>query len=455
MAPSRTGPQGTTMEDLRRVTGNITRIQPARPRMLPTADIVSNLVGGPLPTYGKKYGGYPTAEQFQQAIVGSLDPFVFARELASAQAAQNRADLAAQTRFQPRTPQDYDRLRAEQEALSSLLGQRIQPQGVQPDASLGRAADLAETQSRLADLYMQPDYQNVRRGRMDAQEAIRLLRREVPEELQGMNADVARDLAMRKATEDARADAYARNMERMNAIAFRQPGEETFGQTGGRSVSLSEVAAQRLGTPVTGAQAGEQTQFVREAQDLGRMNVSDLARQIAEQRYGVDPALASGMFGPEFAREFGIRQLGEAGVFPDQSIEEYIGLNQGPEALATFQQNQLQAALDKQNEGFRTADEEAYDLQLEQQTGLNVDAVAGNYSRAVARGYLENQGFVQRINEEVSNLVANPALNMEQQRNQARIAAQQYLTDTGDPVGAQILLNALLSFDFTLAFSAG
>lgn len=455
MAPSRTGPQGTTMEDLRRVTGNITRIQPARPRMLPTADIVSNLVGGPLPTYGKKYGGYPTAEQFQQAIVGSLDPFVFARELASAQVAQNRADLAAQTRFQPRTPQDYDRLRAEQEALSSLLGQRIQPQGVQPDASLGRAADLAETQSRLADLYMQPDYQNVRRGRMDAQEAIRLLRREVPEELQGMNADVARDLAMRKATEDARADAYARNMERMNAIAFRQPGEETFGQTGGRSVSLSEVAAQRLGTPVTGAQAGEQTQFVREAQDLGRMNVSDLARQIAEQRYGVDPALASGMFGPEFAREFGIRQLGEAGVFPDQSIEEYIGLNQGPEALATFQQNQLQAALDKQNEGFRTADEEAYDLQLEQQTGLNVDAVAGNYSRAVARGYLENQGFVQRINEEVSNLVANPALNMEQQKNQARIAAQQYLTDTGDPVGAQILLNALLSFDFTLAFTAG
>jgi len=115
----------------------------------------------------------------------------------------------------------------------------------------------------------------------------------------------------------------------------------------------------------------------------------------------------------------------------------------------------LQAALDKQNEGFRTADEEAYDLQLEQNTGLNVDAVAGNYSRAVARGYLENQGFVQRINGEVSNLVANPALNMEQQRNQARIAAQQYLTDTGDPVGAQILLNALLSFDFTLAFSAG
>ncbi len=455
MAPSRTGPQGTTMEDLRRVTGNITRIQPARPRMLPTADIVSNLVGGPLPTYGKKYGGYPTAEQFQQAIVGSLDPFVFARELASAQAAQNRADLAAQTRFQPRTPQDYDVLRAEQGRISDVLGQRIQPRAVQPDTSLSRAADLAEAQARLAELNMQPDYQNVQRGRMDAMETIRALRGQVPSELQNMNADVARDLAMRKATEDARTDAYARNMERMNAIAFRQPGEETLDQTGGRSVSLSEVAAQRLGTPVTGAQAGEQTQFVREAQDLGRMNVSDLARQIAEQRYGVDPALASGMFGPEFAREFGIRQLGEAGVFPDQSIEEYIGLNQGPEALATFQQNQLQAALDKQNEGFRTADEEAYDLQLEQNTGLNVDAVAGNYSRAVARGYLENQGFVQRINGEVSNLVANPALNMEQQRNQARIAAQQYLTDTGDPVGAQILLNALLSFDFTLAFSAG
>ena len=104
MAPSRTGPQGTTMEDLRRVTGNITRLQPGAPRMLPTQQIVSNIVGGPLATYGKKYGGYPTGEQFQQAIIGSLDPFVFARDLATAQAAQNRADLAAQTRFQPRTP---------------------------------------------------------------------------------------------------------------------------------------------------------------------------------------------------------------------------------------------------------------------------------------------------------------------------------------------------------------
>jgi len=455
MAPSRTGPQGTTMEDLRRVTGNITRIQPARPRMLPTADIVSNLVGGPLPTYGKKYGGYPTGEQFQQAIIGSLDPFVFARDLATAQAAQNRADLAAQTRFQPRTPQDYDRLRAEQEALSSLLGQRIQPQGVQPDASLGRAADLAETQSRLADLYMQPDYQNVRRGRMDAQEAIRLLRREVPEELQGMNADVARDLAMRKATEDARADAYARNMERMNAIAFRQPGEETFGQTGGRSVSLSEVAAQRLGTPVTGAQAGEQTQFVREAQDLGRMNVSDLARQIAEQRYGVDPALASGMFGPEFSREFGIRQLGEQGIFPDQSIEEYIGLTQGPDALAQYQQNRVQAALDKQAEGFRTAEEEAYDLELERATGINVDAAAGDRSRATARQYLTQPNFVSYINATVGDMVQNPADTAEAQKNRARLAAQDYFTQTGDPVGAEILLNALLSFDFTLGFPQG
>jgi len=454
MAPSRTGPQGTTMEDLRRVTGNITRIQPARPRMLPTADIVSNLVGGPLPTYGKKYGGYPTAEQFQQAIVGSLDPFVFARELASAQAAQNRADLAAQTRFQPRTPQDYDRLRAEQEAVSNLLARPLSP--AMP-AQIDRRAELATRQAAIGDLEAQlagtPGFMADAGDRTTGlREDIRMMRRatdEVPSNF------FTRILAGQQAAEQAKAEAYGRNMERMNAIAFRQPGEETFGQTGGRSVSLSEVAAQRLGTPVTGAQAGEQTQFVREAQDLGRMNVSDLARQIAEQRYGVDPALASGMFGPEFAREFGIRQLGEAGVFPDQSIEEYIGLNQGPEALATFQQNQLQAALDKQNEGFRTADEEAYDLQLEQNTGLNVDAVAGNYSRAVARGYLENPDFVQRINGEVSNLVANPALNMEQQRNQARIAAQQYLTDTGDPVGAQILLNALLSFDFTLAFSAG
>ena len=460
MSTERRGPQGTTMEDVRRAAG-ITKPAPLTSRApsmrlaLPVQDIVSNIVGGPLPTYGKKYGGYPTGEQFQQAIIGSIDPFIQARQLAAAQAEQNRAALGMQAQFQPRTPQDYDILRAEQGRISDVLGQRIQPQAVQPDALLSRAADLAETQARLAELYMQPDYQNVQRGRMDAQEAIRLLNRQLPSELRGMNADVARDLAMRKATEDARADAYARNMERMNVTAFRQPSAETYGQTGGRAVSMSEIAAQRLGSPVTGAQAAEQTAAQQTASALGALSASDLARQIAVQRYGVDPALASGMFGPEFNREIMVRQLGEQGVFPDQSIEEYIGMTQGADALAEFQAQQVQAALDKQAEGFRTADEESFDIGIEQQTGMNVDAVAGNYSRAVARGYLQNPAFVQRVNEEMNNLVVNPGINLEQQRNQARIAAQQYLTDTGDPVGAQMLLNALLSFDFTLAFSAG
>jgi len=306
-------------------------------------------------------------------------------------------------------------------------------------------------------------------------EDIRVLRGNVPEGTQGgMAGFIQRGLAERKAAEDAKLEAYGRQMERMNAIAFREPTEEQKAlgrelyfnpanrdasgrmiQTFVPTVEMGDVARQRLGTPVTGSQAAEQMALQEESAQLGALNVTDLARQIAQQRYGVDPALASGMFGPEFARDFAVRQLGEQNVFPDQSIEEMIGLTQGADALAAYQDDRLQAALEKQNEGFRTADEENFDLQLEQSTGVNVDAAAGNRSRAVARGYLSNADFVQQIRDNVQALVENPQLSVEDQRNQARLAAQDFYLATGDEVGAEILLNAILSFDFTLAFTQG
>lgn len=457
MAP-RTGPQGVSMDDLRKVTGRITRIQPTAQRMLPVNQVVSNIVGGPLPTYGKKYGGYPTGEQFQQAILGSLDPFVVARQLAADQAAQNRAALAAQVRFQPSSPQDYDLLRAEQARLSDVLRQPVTPalpgQVARRDEMTARAQTLADMERQLGRI---PMFQQGAADRAAGlREDIRVLRGNVPEGTQGgMAGFIQRGLAERKAAEDAKLEAYGRQMERMNAVAFRQPTAETMDQTGGRAVSMEDVARQRLGAPVTGPQAAEQMALQEESAQLGALNVTDLARQIAQQRYGVDPALASGMFGPEFARDFAIRQLGEQGVFPDQSIEEMIGLTQGADALAAYQQDRVQAALEKQNEGFRTADEENFDLQLEQSTGVNVDAAAGNRSRAVARGYLSNADFVQQIRDNVQALAENPQTSVEDQRNQARLAAQDYYTATGDAVGAEILLNAILSFDFTLAFTQG
>jgi len=434
------------MEDLRRVTGNITRLQPGTPRMLPTQQIVSNLVGGPLPTYGKKYGGYPTGEQFQQAIIGSLDPFVFARDLATAQAAQNRADLAAQTRFQPRTPQDYDRLRAEEDAVRAILARPLTP-GISTAAKPPAETLLPDQQSMMA------EYQSALTGIQPA-----------------ATPDMgwfARGLAERKAAEESKAEAYGRAMERMNAVTMTPATTRTYiaerGPYAGqpqtvREASWQDVAAARLGAPVTSAQAAEQTRFVEGALDLQNLlkyDAAGLARQIAEQRYGVDPALASGMFGPEFTREFRIRDLARSDVFPDQSIEEYIGLTQGPDSLAQYQQNRVQAALDKQAEGFRTAEEEAYDLELERATGINVDAAAGGRSRATARQYLTQPNFVSYINATVSDMVQNPADTAEAQKNRARLAAQDYFTQTGDAVGAEILLNALLSFDFTLGFPQG
>lgn len=448
----RIGPQNITMDDLRRVTGKITRLQPGGPRPLPSQQIVSNLVGGPLPTYGKKYGGFTTQEQLTNAIIGQTQALAEAQALAEEEAAINRANLYGQRQFQPRTPQDYDRVRFEQQALSEALRQRIQPQAIRPDVTLSRAADLAETEARLADLYMQPKYQQNRRARMDAQEAIRLLRREVPGELQGMNADVARDLAMRKATEDARADAYARNMERMNAIALREPSPETFDQVGGRAVSMADIAAQRLGTPVTVEQAAAQTAAEQSAIDLANTSRAQFAQQLATSRYGMDPGLAAGLFGPEFGAEQRLREASTEFTQPGQSVEDYIALNMGTAALEQFQANKVQEALKKQEESFRTADEEALDLELERSTGVNVSAAAGDYSLSTARGYLSNPSFIEQINAGMQAVASAKGTSVEDKRNAARMYAMEYFNQVGDPVAAQILFNALTSFEFSLGF---
>ena len=468
------------MDDLRRATGRVTPPRPSAPR-LSTQELVKNIIGGPINTADKKYAGFGTLEQLKTAVLGGLEPFMAARDLAAAQAAQARADIYGASMFQPRSPQDYERVAAEQRRISSALAQPVDP-GLSERVRLAGQAEtrqqaLADAQARLAELNMQPDYQPVTRGRMDAMEAIKQLR---AAQATTPTSALAQRLAVAQTPEQARQEAYGRSMARMNEIALAptttreyiaERGPEAGQVQTVREIDLRNAALANLGTPVSGmalrrdvyplAEVAQQLgaapiQGIRtQAADIQGITASELARQIATQNYAMDPALAAGTFGPEFDREVALRQLGAAGVFPDQSIEEYIGLTQGPDALATYQQDRVQAALQKQAEGFRTAEEEAFDLDLEQQTGLNVDAVAGSRSRATARGYLQDPGFVQRVNAEVSNLVANPALNLEQQRNQARIAATEYFAETGDAVGAELLLNALLSFDFTLAFSAG
>lgn len=469
MAP-RTGPGGVTIEDVRNAAGRTGLIRPgrtqtvARPQnMLSSADIVSEIIGGPLPTYGQKYGGYQTFGQQVDAIVGGLEPFRQVQNEASRLAAENLATLLAAQTFQPRTPEDYQRLRAEEDRIRSVLAQPIDP-SLDARVSLAkeiekRKQDLADTETRLADLNMQPDYQRVRRGRMDAMEAIKLLR---ANQATAPGSYLAQRIARTPTPEEGRQDAYARNMARMNEIALAPVNEYQYIAEGGpnvgqtitrREVDLGGAARANLGTPLSFQALQETVQpFENVAAELAGLSRADLARAIATQQYGMDPALAAGTFGGEFERQQLLREAAAEGYYPDQSTEEYIYMTQGPEAYDQYKANQIQLALDKQAEGFRTAEEEAYDLQLEQQTGVNVDQAAGDYSRAVARGYLQNPDFVNYISASQQTVLGTEALTVEDKKNAIRNVSRSYLEQTGDPVGAQILSNILNSADFLLAF---
>lgn len=439
MAP-RTGPQNVTMDDLRRVTGRITRLQPGGPRPLPSQQIVSNLVGGPLPTYGKKYGGFPTQEQQVNAIIGQAQVLAQAQALAEEQAAINRANLYGATQFQPRSPADYARLQAEQNRISNVLAQPLTPE---LSARVSPSVELLP-----ADKAMMSQYQQALTGQ--------------PAPAEQPASWFARTLAERKAAEQSKAEAYGRQMERMNAIALAPTTTRQYVAAAGpyagtvqtvREADLAGAARANLGTPLSG-EALRTTVYPAEqtARDLAGTSRAEFAQMLATGRYGMDPGLAAGIFSPEFGAEQRIREASTEFTQPGQSVEDYIALNMGTGALEQYQANKVQEALKKQAEGFRTAEEEAIDLQLEQSTGVNVGVAAGDYALSTARGYLSNQNFVNEINRGVAEVAASKGTSAEDKKNAARVYAQQYLAQTNNPVGAQILLNALLSFDFTLGF---
>lgn len=474
--PRRTGPGGVTIEDVRSAAGRGGLTQSYRPRTLArpqgmpsSASIVSEIIGGPLPTYGEKYGGYQTFGQQVDAIVGGLEPFRQVQNEASRLAAENLATLLSAQRFAPRSPQDYDRLRAEEASLRSAFAEPIDPT---LDARIRLAQEtearqqaLADTEARLADLYYQPEYSYVRRGREAAREDLRRLRANQPT---APTSFLAQRLAGAQTPEEARQEAYGRSMERMNEFAFRDPTEEqkaiAYSQQARDAqgnlinayvptISYADIASQRLGTPLSGQALQETVQpFRTVAAELAAIPRAELAQRLATEQYGMDPALAAGTFGGEFERQQSLREAAAEGYYPDQSTEEYIYMTQGPEAYDQYKANQIQLALDKQAEGFRTVEEEAYDLELEQRTGVNVDQAAGDYSRATARAYLDNPEFVNFIAAGQQTVLGTEALTAEDKRNAIRNVSRSYLEQTGDGVGAQILLNILESSEFLLAF---
>lgn len=459
----RTGPQGVTIQDVANVgaAGSVAlpktpRPAMPRPRMAPvgtmsTSDLIAQFVGPRLSTADKKYSGFSTEAQRQQAVIGQLAAVSALEELARAQAEQNQKALLEA--FGERVAYGSPEVEATRARISDVLAQPIGGMTAVENLAAAQARyapgreRLAEIEARLS----KPAFQVPASERAALQAEARQLQSTLPAEQPIETARVS-------ASDQARQDAYARAMERRNAVAFAAPTRNRAGNV--IQPSWETVAQQQLRGELTpeleqqyGAQVAPSLQLANQLRDLPR---AELAQQIATQQFGMDQALAAAAFGGDFERQQREREMAARNIFPNQSLEEIILYTQGEEALLQYQQDRLDAALAKQNEGFRTEEETALDLSIEQATGVPVDVAAGDYDRARARGYLVNPEFTSYLNQAREEIIASPATSMTEKQNVARQLAQDFYAQTGDPVAAQILLNALLSFDFTLSFqSAG
>jgi hypothetical protein len=424
----------------------ITRITPQNAPSISVEDLVAGAIGGPATTYGKKYGGYPTAEQMGLAIVGQVARVPELQRLAFQKAAEAQAALEAGRLYSPQSPADYDRVRAEEARIQEVLARPITAPAAELAAVQARRAAISPAQQRLAEIETQLATRGTQTpgslvGSRATDETLRdearMLRRQLGDEPTQQT-----EQAVRQGESDRlRQDAYARYMERMNVNPY-------YGET------PREAALLNLGTPISGTALRTQVEpMMNVATELANLPRADLAQRIATEVYGMEPTLARGMFGGEFERDQRLRELADINVFPGQSIEEQIALTQGPDALIAFQQQQLANALAKQQEGFKTADEEAFDLSIEQQTGIPVEAAAGNYTLDTARQLLTDPNFIDTVAESRQILMDSGANSLEEQRNAARNVAMNYFNTTGDEVAAQILYNVLVSFDFTMAFT--
>lgn len=418
----RTGPRGTTTQDLIDVARFGVRALPrtvipqtASPYELPEnlgAEAQSAIIGGPGPGYGEKYGGFPTAAQWEEAILGE------------AMGAYELADLAKQ-QAQQAGARYYDE-------LTGRVAERVAPiaslAGVRPGANLSAqdreklmagyqgVQEFGRTPEYLAAL----DQQNADKFGLFGQppeSANQIMRRAYESMLNAPNLDV-----------NDRAAVEARTYE-LGWFPEEQALYERRLATDPYVAAPQQLAAMIESTPL-----------------------SQYAQQIAVARYGMDPALAAGMFGPQadinYQKMMNDAELYAMGYTGD-STGEFILRTRGPEA---YQQYMTQLADDamygSEAEQQRYLDE----LQTEENRVFDQEIAStyGFYPEEFGEIPAEevrlraNDPMFQDIYTQSIDAIMGGDFNMDV----AETAYQNYLTQTGDSIGARILQEAISKFDF-------
>lgn len=366
----RTGPRGTTLDQVARVASQGSSAippPPPIPQVGAPSDILQYAIGAPATTAGQKYGGYSTQSQLNAAVLGGLEPIYQVADLALAQAEAAAQDVAQ--RYKPAmsvAEATYNRPATE---MAGLEARRAVSPLAGRDSLIGNIIDIGY-QKKLAPIKQE-------------------------------------ELNARLALED---------------LQKRQRGE-----------------IERL--------AGPYAQIVDYIQGTP---ASTLAQQLAVQRYGIDPAMAAGLYGPEIdiarqreAQNLADLQLQEqmraAGLMPGASTLERIFQTEGPEAALAYEQSQATGALDEIADTQLNTD-------LYNTLGVTMNDIGSGAPTALVREWVTTPGNIDLINEAVASVQTLPP---EVDRNDyiSNVAAN-YYTQTGDPVGAQFLANTLRALSF-------
>lgn len=419
---TRTGPRGTTTQDLIDVARFGVRALPrtvipqtASPYELPenlATEAQSAIIGGPGPGYGEKYGGFPTAAQWEEAILGEAMGAYELADLAKQQAAQSGLRY-------------YDE-------LTGRVAERVAPiaslAGVRPGATLS-----AQDREKLA-----AGYQGVRAFG------------ETPEYL-----------AAREQANQDRFGLFGEQPETANQI-MRRAYESMLNapRLGVEDRAAVEQRASELGWFPEEQALYERRMatdpYVAAPQQLAAMiestPLSQYAQQIAIARYGMDPALAAGMFGPQtdinYQKMMNDAELYSMGYTGD-STGEFILRTRGPEAYQQYM-NQLadDALYGSEAEQQRYIDE--LDREQNRQLDQEIASTYGFYPEEFGEIPAEevrlraNDPMFQTIYSDSVDAIMGGDFNM----NVAEAAYQNYLTQTGDSIGARILQEAISKFDF-------
>lgn len=400
---TKVGPRGATLEAVQAVaSGNVPVITNTANRPLPPREPINQeelraqMFGGPAPGYGQKYGGYPTASYFENAVRGEAMNILAAQQEVNAEAERQAQAIDEQYAF------DMDPTRG------GVLGRKLQENRRIASTPLQElASEMAGGTPGYWDLY------GANMARMNA--ARGAVGGTVVDETTGQR---------RPAT---MAD-NARAMVQQELDQRRERDLRLFGVSRVQDI----------------------------ADSMAMYTPSELMQIIAVEKYGYDPALAAGLF--PVSEDLDYQQtLQEARIAdairqgatdPNSTVAETILDRYGVDALEQYKLQQAEYAMygtPQQQLAAAQADQEANDALFDEEsrTTFGIDPRnVGDFDANYVRDLLSNPTFTDYLIKARNDIVKG-----KDPLDASESAGKDYAKATGDMLGATALAEMLASFD--------